>query len=732
MAFATGINLETGKTELFDFINVSKSGTYKGLWDASTNIPFLTNGTGEDGDYYEVSVGGTVNFGDGDIIFVAGDIVAYSRGKWQKGDEPLINDEEISYDTTWSSAKILQVIETASTADIYTYKGETAVLPDGTEETPNNKGDVWLLTTDGLPYWWDGNIWRRFGVDAYTKTETENVIEEKLKPVETKLESALKYRGAVNTTALLPGSAENGDTYFVKSDGCMYTYNSTTSSWDALGTVADMTNYFTKTEITAMLQDKADKFQYDVLPTPSSETVGLLLQYTGADTEDYKNSYFYKGIDKGNDTYGWELAKIYDFYSKSEVDDSGLCAHGDNAPFLVNSTITDYLTGLDAKYKFATFTVDQDNATVSDKVNATQWFSYNCYRQNNSWRVTATDSATGKEIYTTDISAGNPVSWSKLATTDNLIRVTENEYQLQVGGENYAWFDLGTSPNTGNSQAYLFYEITYGRVDGLQSKMLVSCGGTMADGNYFKIVNLNNAETSAAEQFKIDSNKHLWLGMQSYCRAYVKVYGRWSGMGGKTTVEPTGTILHIYKLATTNAVLKSLEVTNAYTTAQIIPWNDGTHYRSFEDKNSDTYTDIVLNNGIALITRTENGKQTKSAELATESDLTSTTEIPLTTYTNSAFDIIEIKAVRLGLNTIQVAGILEIKSQCETLTLASGLPIPKVITLSPHSMQIQAMCYRGTSSGASERVLINKDGSMTVYTNTSGGNLYFSCEYTCI
>ena len=310
MAFATGINLETGKTELFDFINVSKSGTYKGLWDASTNTPFLTNGTGEDGDYYEVSVGGTVNFGNGDIIFVVGDTVAYSRGKWQKGDKPLINDEEISYDTTWSSTKILQVIETASTADVYTYKGETAVLPNGTEETPNNKGDVWLLTTDGLPYWWDGDVWRRFGVDAYTKTETENVIEEKLEPVETKLAFALKYRGAVNTTALLPASAENGDTYFVKADGFMYTYNSTTSSWDALGTVADMTNYFTKTEITAMLQDKADKFQYDVLPTPSSETVGLLLQYTGADTEDYKNSYFYKGIDKGNDTYGWELAKI--------------------------------------------------------------------------------------------------------------------------------------------------------------------------------------------------------------------------------------------------------------------------------------------------------------------------------------------------------------------------------------------------------------------------------------
>ena len=66
-----------------------------------------------------------------------------------------------------------------------------------------------------------------------------------------------------------------------------------------------------------------------------------------------------------------------------------------------------------------------------------------------------------------------------------------------------------------------------------------------------------------------------------------------------------------------NAVLKSLEIVNGYTTAQIIPWSDGTHYRSFEDKSSNNYTDIVTNNGIALIARIENGKQTKSAELAT-------------------------------------------------------------------------------------------------------------------
>lgn len=137
-----------------------------------------------------------------------------------------------------------------------------------------------------------------------------------------------------------------------------------------------------------------------------------------------------------------------------------------------------------------------------------------------------------------------------LATTENLTNITLSDYQLSVGGDNYAWFDLGTSTSTSNSQAFLFYEITYGRVDGSQSKILISCSGTMADLNYIKVVNLNDTQTSAAEQLKLDSNKHIWLGMQSYCYAHIKVYGHWSGMGIKTTVEPTGIVLPIYKLVT--------------------------------------------------------------------------------------------------------------------------------------------------------------------------------------
>ena len=66
-----------------------------------------------------------------------------------------------------------------------------------------------------------------------------------------------------------------------------------------------------------------------------------------------------------------------------------------------------------------------------------------------------------------------------------------------------------------------------------------------------------------------------------------------------------------------NAVLNSLEVVNGNVTTQIIPWNDGTHYRGFEDKSNNTYTDIITKDGVASIAKVENGVMKKNEELAT-------------------------------------------------------------------------------------------------------------------
>ena len=88
---------ESGKVPLSQ-INLSglSGATLLGSWDASMNIPELENGTGNDGDYYNVSVGGTVDFGDGEIQFKAGDRVSYFNGKWELNPQSAFQISESS------------------------------------------------------------------------------------------------------------------------------------------------------------------------------------------------------------------------------------------------------------------------------------------------------------------------------------------------------------------------------------------------------------------------------------------------------------------------------------------------------------------------------------------------------------------------------------------------------------------------------------------------------------
>jgi hypothetical protein len=59
---------------------------YQGVWNASTNTPPLADGTGDAGDVYRVSVGGTQNLGSGAIAFDVGDYAIYNGATWEKSD----------------------------------------------------------------------------------------------------------------------------------------------------------------------------------------------------------------------------------------------------------------------------------------------------------------------------------------------------------------------------------------------------------------------------------------------------------------------------------------------------------------------------------------------------------------------------------------------------------------------------------------------------------------------
>ena len=58
----------------------------KGYWDANTNTPALSDGTGDTGDLYIVSVAGTRDLGSGSQTFLVGDRVLYAGGVWKNVD----------------------------------------------------------------------------------------------------------------------------------------------------------------------------------------------------------------------------------------------------------------------------------------------------------------------------------------------------------------------------------------------------------------------------------------------------------------------------------------------------------------------------------------------------------------------------------------------------------------------------------------------------------------------
>lgn len=70
----------------------------KGEWNADTNTPHLKDGVGLNGDFYTVKVGGTVDFGHGEIQFFENDRVIYyksteSWGRLSAGDVKTVNSK---------------------------------------------------------------------------------------------------------------------------------------------------------------------------------------------------------------------------------------------------------------------------------------------------------------------------------------------------------------------------------------------------------------------------------------------------------------------------------------------------------------------------------------------------------------------------------------------------------------------------------------------------------------
>jgi hypothetical protein len=72
-----------GQATAITTVSIPSSGsTFKGNWDATANNPTLADGTGNNGDYYNVSVAGSQTFDGSSVTFNVGDEIKYNGTVW--------------------------------------------------------------------------------------------------------------------------------------------------------------------------------------------------------------------------------------------------------------------------------------------------------------------------------------------------------------------------------------------------------------------------------------------------------------------------------------------------------------------------------------------------------------------------------------------------------------------------------------------------------------------------
>ncbi|MFH6966488.1 pyocin knob domain-containing S74 family peptidase [Flavobacterium sp. FlaQc-28] len=75
--------LDTGGKVPFSVLPASLM-IYKGMFNAATNTPTLSDATGVIGWVYKVSVGGTINLGSGNLTLLAADFLIHNGTKWER------------------------------------------------------------------------------------------------------------------------------------------------------------------------------------------------------------------------------------------------------------------------------------------------------------------------------------------------------------------------------------------------------------------------------------------------------------------------------------------------------------------------------------------------------------------------------------------------------------------------------------------------------------------------
>ena len=108
---------------------------YKGTWNASTNSPTLTSGSGTKGDYYVVSVAGSTTL-DGISNWGVGDWAAFNGSTWQRVEGGAnLNGVDLSITGNADMGNIRVAGNTISSTNT---NGDVNISPNGTGRTNSN------------------------------------------------------------------------------------------------------------------------------------------------------------------------------------------------------------------------------------------------------------------------------------------------------------------------------------------------------------------------------------------------------------------------------------------------------------------------------------------------------------------------------------------------------------------------------------------------------------------
>ena len=153
----TGVNITGGSISATDSILVAfgkiqnqingvlGGAIYQSVWNASTNSPTLTSGTGTKGYYYIVSVAGSTNL-DGITDWKVGDWAIFNGTTWDKVD----NTDAVSSVNGFTGAVSLTTANISEVTNLYYTEGRVSANTDVAANTAARHASVTIGTANGL------------------------------------------------------------------------------------------------------------------------------------------------------------------------------------------------------------------------------------------------------------------------------------------------------------------------------------------------------------------------------------------------------------------------------------------------------------------------------------------------------------------------------------------------------------------------------------------------------